>query len=91
MRKVALISVIIFFVTLLLTVTAWSDENNPCVRNIDGKTACPPEGGTCLNEYVRQDCLFTAVWRYCEESRWPDALWSRKVHDQWVRASILFR
>lgn len=48
MRKVALISVIIFFVTLLLTVTAWSDENDPCVRNIDGKIACPPQGGTCL-------------------------------------------
>jgi hypothetical protein len=48
MRKAAQISVIIFFVTLLLTVTAWSDENNPCVRNIDGKIACPPQGGTCL-------------------------------------------
>jgi len=48
MRKVALISVIIFFVTLLLTVTAWSDEKNRCVRNMNGKTACPPQGGTCL-------------------------------------------
>jgi hypothetical protein len=57
MRKVALISVIIFFVTLLLTVTAWSDENDPCVRNSDGKTACPPLGGTCLkNMYGHIAC-----------------------------------
>jgi hypothetical protein len=48
MRKAVLISAIIFFVTFLLTVTAWSDDNNACIRNIDGKTACPPVGGTCL-------------------------------------------
>jgi hypothetical protein len=57
MRKIVLISVIIFFVTLLLTVTAWSDENDPCVRNSDGKTACPPVGGTCLkNMYGKIAC-----------------------------------
>ena len=51
MKKVAMMSVIILFVTLLLTVmAAWSVESNPCVSNIDGKVACPPQGGTCLKD-----------------------------------------
>ena len=48
MRKTALILIISFFFTHLSTVTAWSYENNPCVRNLDGKIVCPPEGGSCL-------------------------------------------
>ncbi len=48
MRKPVLISVINFFIALLLAVTAWSYQNNPCVRNVDGKIACPPQGGSCL-------------------------------------------
>jgi hypothetical protein len=48
MRKMALMSVISFFIALLLTVTAWAYEQNPCVRNAEGKIACPPQGGACL-------------------------------------------
>ena len=39
---------ILFFLGLMLTATAWSYEQNPCVRNVHGKIVCPPQGGTCL-------------------------------------------
>lgn len=39
---------ILFWGGLVLTVTAWSYEQNPCVSNVNGKIVCPPPGGTCL-------------------------------------------
>ena len=48
MRRIALISVISLIVMFLLTVTAWSIKNNPCISNVDGKIVCPPEGGSCI-------------------------------------------
>ena len=39
---------ILFLGVLMLAVTAWSYEQYPCVRNVNGKTVCPPPGGKCL-------------------------------------------
>jgi hypothetical protein len=53
MRKVTLISAIIFFGTFLSTVTAWSS----CMSDIYGKTYCPPKDVSCRNDlYGRIVC-----------------------------------
>jgi hypothetical protein len=39
---------ILFLGVLMLAVTAWSYEQYPCVRNLEGKIVCPPPGGKCL-------------------------------------------
>jgi hypothetical protein len=48
MRKAALILASSFLIAHLLAATAWSYENNPCVRDAYGKIVCPPQGGSCL-------------------------------------------
>jgi len=43
---------ILLFGGLVFTLTAWSYDQYPCVRNLYGKVACPPPGGACLMNAV---------------------------------------
>jgi hypothetical protein len=43
---------ILFIGGLVLTVTAWSSEEDSCLRNLYGKVVCPPPGGVCMMNAV---------------------------------------
>ena len=43
---------VLLFCGLALTATAWSYDEDSCVRNLYGKVACPPPGGACLMNAV---------------------------------------